>query len=104
MSVLQRWTMILALGFACLTIPGCDWLDDNNWGELGVVIDSTVGCWVIVVGDLGSEEAIFYEPVNLEDQFKVDRLPVRFEFIELEDYASICMVGPQIELTRIEEL
>jgi hypothetical protein len=104
MNGLKRWTIVLALGLVYLATPGCDWLDDDNWGEVGMVVDTTLGCWAIVTGELGSEEAEFYEPVNLDGRFEVDRLLVRFEYVELEEWVSTCMVGPQIELTRIEEL
>ena len=104
MDGLKRWTILLALFCSCLVMPGCDWLDDDNWGELGMVVDGVSGCWLIAVGELGSEDVQFYEPVNLDDRYRVDRLLIRFEYIELEEYYSVCMAGPQIELTRIEEL
>ena len=104
MKDVKRLTLLLALCCSFLATPGCDWLEDDNWGELGMVVDGVSGCWFIAVGELGSEDVEFHEPVNLDDRYRVDRLLVRFEYIELEEYYSHCMVGPQIELTRIGEL
>lgn len=53
------------------------------------------GCWGIEV------DGVTYEPVNLPEAMRVDGLVVVFEAEELEDRASICQIGPIIELLRI---
>ncbi len=104
MTATIRWPMILATCLACLVTPGCDWLDDHNWGELGMVVDSSLGCWLIVTGDINSGDATSYEPTNLEERFRVDGLWIRFEYVLPDEWVSICMVGEPIAITRIEKL
>jgi hypothetical protein len=54
------------------------------------------GCWTIAVTDA------YYLPLNLPADFKRDGLPVRVEFRERDDYGSICMVGPVVEILSIQ--
>lgn len=58
------------------------------------------GCgWVIV-----DEDNTVFEPINL-DEFGielVDYASISFTYQELNDMASICMVGPIIELVTVK--
>jgi hypothetical protein len=42
-------------------------------------------------------------PINLDDEFKVDGLRVKLNFKEIEDYNGIYMWGTAIEITNIKE-
>ena len=55
------------------------------------------GCWTLT-----REEHVYYQPINLPDEFKQDGLRVRVDFTERPDMASICMVGPIVEIRSIE--
>lgn len=71
--------------------------EDNEWGEIGTV---RLGfCWLIVTDD-----NIKYEPINLNEEYQLDSLRVRFEYDEKNDLDSTCMQGTIINLTRIEKL
>lgn len=54
------------------------------------------GCWVIETkGDT-------YEPLNLPTDLREDGLEVRFEAEVLRSVATVCQVGPVIEVREIE--
>jgi len=79
--------------------PACDILTPDLDGN-GVVrfIDVEGGCWAIEsAGD-------FYEPIDLPEAFEQDGLAVDFEAVERDDLASICQVGPIVELLRIRAM
>jgi hypothetical protein len=66
-------------------------------GAEGVVTFADVegGCWGIEsVGEM-------YEPIDLPEAMRTDGLVVLFEAVELPDRASICQIGPVIDLLRI---
>ena len=97
---------LLLLCLVIFTVPGCD-NDDDNWGQVGVVHFAAVGstCWVIEVEPADTPHGYeWFEVRNLEDRYRVDGLWVRFEYVVPEEWASTCMVGEVIYLTRIEEL
>lgn len=81
--------LLIAVGGCGITTPDID--------TQGVVqfIDVEGGCWGIEV------DGVTYEPINLPEAMRVDGLVVLFEAEELEDRASICQIGPIIELLRI---
>ncbi len=62
------------------------------------------GCgWVIQIKNK-SEEVNYLEPINIEE-FDIelkDGLSVSVLFEEVNDMASICMVGPIIRITKLE--
>jgi len=80
----------------------CDNSKINEWGENGTVLFSEIegGCWEILF-DIGVD----YEPVNLEEQYKIDSLRIRFEYGVEEQLVSYCMISEFIiSITRIEKL
>ena len=81
--------LLVAAGGCGITTPEID--------AEGVVrfIDVEGGCWGL------EADGVVYEPVNLPESMRVDGLVVIFEAEELEDRASICQVGPIVELLRI---
>ncbi len=106
MSGSLRIAGLLLCCLALFAAPGCD-NDDDDWGQVGLVHFAEVGsnCWVIVVSETAiPENDQYYEPANLPDEFKVDRLWVRFEYVVPDEWASTCMVGEGIIITRIEAL
>lgn len=58
-------------------------------------VDVEGGCWGIV-----SDEKM-YEPIDLPEAMRIHGLVVLFEAVELKDRASICQIGPIIDLLRI---
>lgn len=94
------------IGLTMISGSGCD-NDNDNWGQVGVVQFLDVGgeCWVIKVEDDSVPAGYYYfELANLTDEFRVNGLWVRFEYVLPDEWVSICMVGEGIILTRIEEL
>ena len=73
-------------------------LVDPEYATEGIVrfLELEGGCWVIEVG------AETIEPLDLPEEFKIDGLRVFFEGEERDDLASICMVGPIVELLDIQ--
>jgi len=66
--------------------------------ELAAVIrflDLEGGCWVIDAGSRGC-----YVPVNMPAEFRQGGLPVTVRVVP-RDLASICMVGPVVEILSI---
>jgi len=54
------------------------------------------GCWTIT-----PDERVHYLPLNLAAAFKRDGLRVRVDFLERNDYSSVCQVGPVIQIRSI---
>jgi len=54
------------------------------------------GCWALQASNIS------YQPLNLPAQFKQNGLQVRVEFTRRDDYASICMIGPIIQISSIQ--
>ncbi len=102
MSGTLRIVGLLLICLVLCTVQGCD-NDDDNWGQVGMVEYSDLGCWVIVEG-AGQGIMRHLEPTNLEDRFKVNGLWVRFEYVIPEEGFTVCNAGPVITLTRIEGL
>ena len=96
----------LATLFAVVVVPACGIVglgddDDDDENEIegeGVVEFVAVegGCWTIRSGDQ------VYEPLNLPEGLKIDGLEVEFEGEIRTDVASICQIGPIIDLEEIE--
>lgn len=72
-------------------------LDESLSGD-GTVrfLEIEGGCWVI------ESSGETYEPLSLPREFQEDGLRIRFEARTVEDVASVCQVGPIIELVEIE--
>lgn len=94
--IMIHGTLRAAVVALMVAAPACDILTPDLDGN-GVVrfIDIEGGCWTIeAAGDL-------YEPIDLPAAFQEDGLEVDFEAVERDDLASICQVGPIVELLRI---
>tara|TARA_B100000315_G_scaffold257604_1_gene306997 strand:- start:31051 stop:31341 length:291 start_codon:yes stop_codon:yes gene_type:complete len=93
---------ILLLFSLFFIIVSCEDGDNCDWGEKGTVlfVDVEGGCWKIL-----SDNIVSYEPMNLEEKFKIDSLRIRFEYEIEEEIGSICQVGEfVISITKIEKL
>lgn len=102
------WRLMTVL--AVMAVPGCgvfdalglgDDDDDDDGNEIegiGVVefVQVEGGCWSI-----RSENEVF-EPINLPEGLRIDGLEVEFEGEIRTDVASICQIGPIIDLEEIE--
>ncbi|MGQ9706430.1 MAG: hypothetical protein ACUVWP_05435 [bacterium] len=51
-----------------------------------------------------SDDGNNYEPINLDDKFKVEGLKVKVKAIQKTDWVSISMWGTIIEILKIEKL
>jgi hypothetical protein len=94
---------------AALTLWSCA---QNNWLELNPEPDVSAPTFHIMgsVKYLDLEGGVFvitdadgtqYNPVNLPDSFKVDKMAVEAEARRRDDLASAAMAGPMVELLRI---
>lgn len=89
----------LVLGLALSALTACDGLlGPEGFTEVGTVRFLAIegGCWSV---ETASER---YEPVDLPERFRQDGLRVRFEAEVRDDLASVCQIGPLIELREIE--
>jgi len=57
------------------------------------------GCWVIKVAD-GTQ----YEPTVLMEDLRVEGEKVRAVVVARPNMTSVCMVGPMVEIVRIERM
>jgi hypothetical protein len=91
-------TRFLTAVLAFLTLGASCGITTPELSEVGTVrfVDIEGGCWVIETADET------YEPINLPTELRQDGLGVSFQANERGDLASICMVGPMIELLRIQ--
>jgi hypothetical protein len=80
-----------------LAATGCSITTPDLSGE-GMVeyIDVEGGCWGI------ESNGEIYEPLNLPAELREDGLPIEFVAIDRDDVGSVCMIGPIIELLRVE--
>ncbi len=92
---------------AAVAVSGCGVVgigdDDDDANEIeavGVVEFIAVegGCWSIRSRD------DVYEPLDLPEDMKIDGLVVEFEGEIRIDVASICQIGPIIDLKEIETI
>lgn len=76
-----------------------------------VVVDATVrhvpiegGCWALAVGrdDILAASQTYYQPSNLPDDFRQDGLKVRAAVKTRRDAASVCMIGPIVNVIWIQ--
>ena len=83
---------------ALLLLAACGILEPDVQGDGTVRFDPIEGgCWLI---DSGGET---YDPINLDESFRVDGLRVRFEAEIAEDMAHFCP-GIIIEISSIEAI
>lgn len=57
------------------------------------------GCWTIAPSP--PNEQVNYLPLNLPEEFRQDGLKVRVEVKRRDDYGSVCMLGPVVEILSI---
>jgi hypothetical protein len=93
----RRVVGVLAL-LALVGVAGCR---SDRPGEsvviTGTVKDSGFGCWVL---ESGSDR---YELLNLPERFQKAGLVATVQGKPRPDLASICMVGPIVEVLKVEE-
>lgn len=58
-------------------------------------VDVEGGCWGI------ETDGEMFEPIDLPAAMRIDGLDVVYAALELADRASICQIGPVIDLLRI---
>lgn len=94
----RRLVPALAVGVALWFASTCGTTGPETVSGVGTVefLDLEGGCWAITT------EAERYEPTNLPPEFEEDGLRVRFEAELRGDAASVCQIGPIVELQRIE--
>lgn len=88
-----------ALTSACVAAAPTDPLRSDP----RAVVNATVqfasiegGCWTLRVS-----QSVSYLPLNLPDQFRTDGLQVRVDLLRRDDYGSVCMLGPVVEILSI---
>jgi len=91
-----------ALAGACAGVGPTDPADPLRFSTHAVVdasvrfLDLEGGCWTLEVSP-----RVHYLPLNLAEQFRQDGLKVQAELLRRDDYASICMVGPVVQILSI---
>ena len=96
--------MLRALPLAVLVLAsGCSLVgpDASAIAFDGSVTYVTIegGAWV-----LAGDDGVTYQPLNLPESFVEEGLRVRVEAEARDDLASFLMVGPIVEIERIERL
>src|SRR3990170_3501441 len=93
----------LLLAFALAGACSGEVPTDPLKSETHALVNATVeflnlegGCWTIA-----PSEHVYYLPLNLPDQFRRDGLKVQVEVLRRDDYASVCMVGPVVQILSI---
>jgi len=86
----------LRVAAAALLAGGCG-ITTPDLDTEGIVrfIDVEGGCWGI------ESDGTIYEPIDLPEAMRIDGLVVVYEAEVLLDRASICQIGPVIDLLRI---
>jgi hypothetical protein len=87
---------------------GCPYLNASSWIDLDDVVTGTgtirflklEGGFYGIVGDDGEQ----YDPVNLNAEFQVDGLRVRFEAAVMHDVLTFHMWGTLVSIRTIERL
>ena len=94
---MKKAQVIIVVGLILLS--NCSSISDSTevFNERGTVILGL--CWLIV-----NDDGMKYEPINLDAEFRIEDLSVKFEFKRRTDLGSICMQGRMIELIKIEKL
>ena len=90
---------VFALAGACASEAPTDPLKSNTHAVVNASIEFLNlegGCWTIA-----PSEHVHYLPLNLPDQFRRDGLKVQVELLRRDDYGSVCMVGPVVQILSI---
>jgi hypothetical protein len=91
--------MAFALAGACASEAPTDPLESDTHAVMNASIEFLNlegGCWTIA-----PSEHVHYLPLNLPDQFRRDGLRVQVELLRRDDYGSVCMVGPVVQILSI---
>ncbi len=88
----------IMLSGGCIKEPGENISEINGTGT--VRFNPIEGGFYGIVGDNGEN----YDPINLEKEFQVDGLRVRFEAKKRDDLASFHMWGTLIEIINIKRI
>ena len=99
---MRKYSLFILFFLLFFLIISCGNSNNDEWGEKGTVsfINVEGGCWGII-----SDKGVDYEPTNLEDEYKVNSLRIRFEFEIGENQSSECQTSELvIQITRIEKL
>ncbi|MFQ6608856.1 MAG: hypothetical protein ACE5EE_10025 [Fidelibacterota bacterium] len=94
-AVIAATMLFLMVSCAETTKP---YKEDKDWGQTGTVEVGGFGCWMI------TSDNTSYEPINLFGEFQEAGLYIRFEFTLEQNMDSTCMMGPIIQIERIERL
>jgi len=87
-----------ALG-ATLLLSSCGGgLTDPDLDMVGTITLTEVGCWGIQTSET------LYEPDALAEEFRVDALKVRFTADIVDEWTTICSIGPVVKIRSIERL
>ena len=105
----QRWAIAIAtlLALAC---GGTDqWLELNPEPSVQAQTFHLTGTveYLNVEGGLfaiHASDGTTYNPVNLPDSFKIDKMAIEADARRREDLVSPAMIGPLVELLRIRPL
>jgi hypothetical protein len=91
--------LVCALTGACAGAAPTDPLQSNTHAVVNASVrflNLEGGCWT-----LEPAPGVHYLPLNLPEQFRRDGLNVQADLLRRDDYASICMVGPVVEILSI---
>jgi len=95
----------LALAVVCMLAGACAGATptDPLQSSTHAVVNASVrflnlegGCWT-----LEPTPGVHYLPLNLPEQFRRDGLKVQADLLRRDDYYSICMVGPVVQILSI---
>lgn len=99
---MRKYKLFILFFLLFFLTVSCEDGNNDEWGEKGTVsfVNVEGGCWKII-----SDKGIHYELINLEEEYKVDGLRIRFEFEIYENQSSECQIGQLIiQIIRIEKL
>ncbi len=96
----RSFLLAFALAGACTSELPTDPLKSQTHALVNATVEFLNlegGCWTI-----SQSEQVYYLPLNLPDQFRRDGLKVRVELLRRDDYGSVCMVGPVVQILSIQ--
>jgi hypothetical protein len=100
-AIAARWSRGAAVALALVAVAITSGCREDDPGEsvvlTGTLQDSGLGCWVLKSG------TDTYELMNLPDKYRKAGLAATVKGKPRPDMASICMVGPIVEILQIEE-
>jgi len=93
------FAVVSTLAGACAGAAPTDPLQSNTHAVVNASVrflNLEGGCWT-----LEPSAGVHYLPLNLPEQFRRDGLKVQADLLHRDDYDSICMVGPVVEIPSI---